>query len=147
MTYKKLTYNGTKCNNYLYFSFDSNYFDTDMVTSKLEIKPTSLIIKNDPIPKFTSWKYKIDVGNEIDLETPLEKLIDLFEKKTEEINGLKNKLGLTTRLQFVIDIDINPNVSTPYFGLNKRAIDFLNKTGTEVDFDIYKVDTIGVFNG
>ena len=78
--------------------------------------------------------------------TPLEKLVTLFEDKAEEINRLKKELGLTTRLQFVIDIDINPEASTPYFGLNKRTIDFLSKTGTEVDFDVYKADTIGVFN-
>ena len=55
------------------------------------------------------------------------------------------ELMLETRLQFVVDIDINPESSTPYFPLNKRIIKFLNQTETEVDFDIYKADTIGVF--
>jgi len=146
MTFEKLTYSGTECNNYLYFSFDSDYFDTDTVTAELGIEPTSLKLKNDPVPKSTSWSYRIDVGKEIDLETPLEKLVTLFEDKAEQINRLKKELGLTTRLQFVIDIDINPEASTPYFGLNKRTIDFLSKTETEVDFDVYKADTIGVFN-
>lgn len=146
MTFEKITYSGTECNNYLYFSFDSDYFDTDIVTSELGIEPTRLMIKKDPVPKSTSWSYRIEVGQEIDLETPLEKLVTLFEDKAEEINRLKKELGLTTRLQFVIDIDINPEASTPYFGLNKRTIDFLSKTGTEVDFDVYKADTIGVFN-
>ena len=72
------------------------------------------------------------------METPLAKLIDQFESKIEIINRLKNQLKLTTRLQFVINIDIDPDSSTPYFGLNKRAIDFLSRTGTEVDFDVYK---------
>ena len=146
MTFEKIAYGGTECNNYLYFSFDSDYFDTDVVTAQLGIEPTSLMIKNDPVPKSTSWKFQIEVGQEIDLETPLEKLVTLFENKTEEINRLKKELGLTTRLQFVIDIDINPDASTPYFGLNKRTINFLSKTETEVDFDVYKADTIGVFN-
>ena len=146
MTFEKLTYSGTECNNYLYFSFDSDYFDTDAVTAELGIKPTSLKLKNDPVPKSTSWSYRIDVGKEIDLETPLEKLVTLFEDKAEQINRLKKELGLTTRLQFVIDIDINPEASTPYFGLNRRTIDFLSKTETEVDFDVYKAETIGVFN-
>jgi hypothetical protein len=44
----------------------------------------------------------------------------------------------------VIDIDINPDSSTPYFGLNKRTIDFLAKTESNVDFDLYKTDTIGI---
>ena len=145
MISEKLTSSRTECNNYLYFSFDSDYFSTDMVTAELGIEPTSLMIKNVPVPKSTSWSYRIDAGKEIDLETPLEKLVALFEDKTQQINKLKKELGLTTRLQFVIYIDINPEASTPYFGLNKRTINFLSKTKTEVDFDIYKADTIGVF--
>ena len=142
--WKKLTYSGNECNNYLYFSFDAEYFDTKKVTEELNIEPTSVMIKKEPVPKSTAWKYQIDAGNEIDLESYLEKLIDIFEPKAETINGLKNKYNLTTRIQFVIDIDINPESSTPYFGLNKRAIDFLAKTRTEVDFDLYKTDTIGL---
>ena len=142
--WKKLTYSGNECNNYLYFSFDAEYFDTKKVTEELNIEPTSVMIKKEPVPKSTAWKYQIDAGNEIDLESYLEKLIDIFEPKAETINGLKNKYNLTTRIQFVIDIDINLESSTPYFGLNKRAIDFLAKTRTEVDFDLYKTDTIGL---
>ena len=140
--YEKLTYSGTECNNYLYFSFDAEYFDTKEITEKLNIEPSSVMIKKEPVPKSTAWIYQIDAGNEIDLENFLEKLIDIFEPKAEIINDLKDKLNLTTRLQFVITIDINPDSSTPYFGLNKRTIDFLSKTATEVDFDLYKADTI-----
>ena len=142
--YKKLTHSGTVCNNYLYFSFDAEYFDTKKITEKLNIEPTSVMIKKEPVPKFTAWIFQIDAGNEIDLETFLEKMIDIFEPKIEIINNLKDKLNLTTRIQFVIDIDINPDSSTPNFGLNKRTINFLSKTETEVDFDLYKADTIGI---
>jgi hypothetical protein len=143
---EKLTYNGNECNNYLYFSFNAEYFDTKKVTEGLRIEPTSVMKKNEPVPKSTAWDYKIEVGNQIDLETPLEKLIDIFEPKIEVINKLKMDLNLETRLQFVIDIDINPEASTPYFALNKRTVDFLSKTETEVDFDLYKSDTIGLLN-
>lgn len=144
--WQKLTYSGTECNNYLYFSFDAEYFDTTKITNELNIEPTSIMIKKEPVPKSTTWKYQINAGNAIDLESYLEKLIDFLEPKTEIINRLKNKYGLTTRIQFVIDIDINPESSTPYFGLNKKTIDFLAKTGTEVDFDLYKADTIGLLD-
>ncbi len=142
--YEKLTYSGKECTNYLYFSFDAEYFETEKITKELNIEPTSVIIKKEPVPKSTAWKYRIDAGNEINLEIDLEKLIKTFESKTEIINVLKAKYNLTTRIQFVIDIDINPEASTPSFGLNKKAIDFLSKTGTEVDFDLYKADTIGI---
>ena len=143
---QKITYSGNECNNYLYFSFDAEYFDTEEITRELNIQPTSLMIKKEPVPKSTAWKYQINAGSEIDLEKYLEKLIDIFETKIYIINQLKDKLNLTTRIQFVIDIDINPDASTPYFGLNKRAIDFLGKTETQVDFDLYKADTIGLLN-
>ncbi len=146
MIYKKLTYSGTKCNNYLYFSFDGEFFDVDVVTSELKLEPTSVMIYKEPAPKSTSWSYQVDAGEDINLETHLEKLIDILETKVDEINRLKEKLKLETRLQFVIDIDINPDSSTPYFGLNKRTIDFLGQTGTRVDFDLYKADTIGLLN-
>ncbi|WP_407264569.1 DUF4279 domain-containing protein [Tenacibaculum maritimum] len=143
---ENLTYSGNKCNNYLYFSFDADYFDTEKVTQELNIEPTSVMIKKESVPKSTAWKYQIYAGTDIDLETYIEKLIDIIEPKIEIINGLKEKYDLTTRIQFVIDIDINPESSTPYFGLNKRTVEFLAKTGTEVDFDLYKTDTIGILN-
>ena len=146
MAYEKLTYSGTECNNYLYFSFDAEYFETDAITDELKIEPTSVMIKKNPVPKSTSWNYKIDAGNEIELETFLEKLIDVFEPKIEHINRLKERLKLETRLQFVIDIDINPDESTPSFGLNKRTIDFLSRTNTDVNFDLYKSDKIGLLD-
>lgn len=142
MAYQKLTYSGTECKNYLYFSFEAAQFDIDIVTNELKIEPTSVMIKKDPVPKSTSWKYQIDAGTDIVLEIYLAKLIGIFENKIDEIKQLKEKLKLETRLKFVVDIDINPDSSIPYFRLNKRTIDFLGKTGTEVDFDLYKVDTI-----
>ncbi len=141
MTFDKITYSGTDCNNYLYFSFDAELFDSELLTTEMGIDPTMVIRKKDIVPKSTSWKYKIEAGNEINLEIHIEKLIDIFEPKIEIINRLKKELNLETRLQFVIDIDINPDTSTPYFGLNKRTINFLGKTETEVNFDLYKVDT------
>lgn len=144
MKFRKLTYSGTKCNNYLYFVFYGDEFNTKIITTELNIKPTSIKIKKDPIPKSTSWEFQINIGDEIDLETPLEKLIDTFEPKIKEIISIKEKYKLETLLQFVIDVDINPEASTPYFGLNNRTIRFLNQTETEVDFDLYKADTIGL---
>lgn len=142
MTFQKLTYNSDKYENYLYFSFDAEYFDTDIISQSLNVQPTSVSVKKDPIPKSTSWKYKISAGKDIDLETYLERLLIIFESKTEIINKLKEDLNLETHLQFVINIEIDPDSSTPYFGLNKRTIDFLGRTRTQVDFDLYKADSL-----
>ncbi len=146
MPFVKLTYSGTVCKNYLYFSFDADLFDVELVTLELNIQPTLVKIKSDPVPKKTCWNYQIDAGDDIILEPYLEKLLDTFESKIDVINQLKQKFKLRTRLIFVIDIDINPDASTPTFGLNKRAIGFLSETETLVDFDLYKADTIGLLN-
>jgi len=144
MSFQKLSYGGTKINNYIYFSFEGEYFDPNKITIELNIEPTSTKSKRKPVPKKTSWKFQIDVGNEIDLETPTQKIIKTLEPKIEEIIKLKKKYNLKTRLQFVINIDIDPKASTPFFPLNKRTINFLSKTETQVDFDIYKANTIGL---
>lgn len=144
MSFKKLTYSGNKCNSYIYFTFEGEYFDTEIITKKLNIEPTTTRLKKDPVPKSTSWKLQINIGNEIDLATPTADLIYLLEPKIEEIVKLKKEHNLETRLQFVIDVDINPESSTPYFPFNKRIIKFLFHTNTEVDFDIYKADTLGL---
>ncbi|MFD0962690.1 DUF4279 domain-containing protein [Pseudofulvibacter geojedonensis] len=66
----------------------------------------------------------------------LGELIDFLEPKIKVINHLKEKYLLATRIQFVIDINANSDSSTPFFGLNKNAVSFLYKTGTEVDYDL-----------
>jgi len=144
MPYQKLTYSGTECNNYLYFSFYADYFDVEIVTRALGLEPTSVMLKKDPIPISTYWNYKIVAGNDINLEQYLEMMIAILEPKVDDINNLKEKLKLETCIMLVIDVDINPEASTPYFGLNKRTINFLDKTGTTVHFDLYKADTIGL---
>jgi len=102
------------------------------------------MIKKDPVPRTTSWNYQLDARADIDLEPYLERLLGVFESKVDTINRLKEQFELETRLQFVIHIDIDPDASTPYFGLNGRVIDFLGRTRTEVDFDLYKADTLGL---
>ncbi len=89
MTYQKLTYSGTECNNYVYFSFDAEVFDTDLITDELKVEPTSVRMKKDPVPKSTSWICRIDAGKDSDLEPYVEKLIDIFESKVEVINRFK----------------------------------------------------------
>ncbi|MGK0365405.1 MAG: hypothetical protein ACI85O_002471, partial [Saprospiraceae bacterium] len=41
----------------------------DIITKKLNIKPTNVRIKKDPVPKSTCWQYEIHVGDDVDLVT------------------------------------------------------------------------------
>lgn len=146
MTFEKLTYSGKKCKNYLYFSFDGQFFDVNKITEELKIQPTKTRIKKEPVPKATSWQYRIDAGKKEDLRDEISEIVTMFYPKIPVILKLKEDLGVNTRLQFVLDIDVNPSASTPCFFLNKKIIDFLGRTETEVDFDLYKVDTIGILD-
>ena len=50
---------------------------------------------------------------------------------------LKDEYQLDSVLQIVLDIDINPNQSTPALGYDLKTIDFLHQTKTTIDVDIY----------
>lgn len=128
-----------KINSYIYFSFDGDEFDLNEVTKSLQLKPTLAKSKSRPTPKHTYWQYSVHAGESLDLEKVLLEIINIFEPKIETIIELKNKWSLSTRLQFVIEIDCAEDKSTPFFPLNSRVINFLSKTGTDVDFDIYKI--------
>ena len=137
MGFEKLTYSGTECNNYVYFAFDADYFDVKQVTDRLKIEPTSVMLKKDPRPKKTSWSYKIVAGNKIDMRDEISELVELFYPLIPEIIELKHELILRTRLQFVLDIDIDPDASTPCFAFDEKTSIFIGQTKTMVDFDLY----------
>jgi len=110
---------------YIYFAFDGEEFDIEEISKSLRLEPTSTLVKKDPIPKKTSWKYKITSDCNVDLETTTNSVVSVFVNKIDLINELKRKLNLNTRLQFVIYINTNPEEPTPYFPLEKEVIDFL----------------------
>jgi hypothetical protein len=66
--------------------------------------------------------------------------------KIEVIVKMKSELNISTRLQFVLYVDIDPEASTPCFTLDEKTIEFLGKTKSGVDFDLYKSDTIGLLD-
>lgn len=142
--WQKLTYSDIEVNNYVYFAFDAEIFDVSKVTEELGIEPTKVMIKGNPIPKSTSWKFEIKGGNDIFVEKIAKKLIQVFEPKIDIINTIKEKYNLTTRLEHVIHVDVNPNASTPIIGIDIEMLDFLHRTNTKVDYDIYKADSSGI---
>lgn len=61
--------------------------------------------------------------------------------KIDEINKLKEKYDLHSVLQFALEIDFNEEFNTPALGLDEKTIEFLYKTKTVVDVDIYRDDS------
>lgn len=129
------------CHSYLYFAFRGDGVDTEAVTRAMGITPTRVLHQAVPTPVCTHWEYRVDAGSDVLLDAYLTRLIDVFSPKVALINDLKQRLNLYTVLMFVIDIDMDPEASAPAFPLDGQTIRFLADTGTEVEFDLYKIDT------
>ena len=74
-------------------------------------------------------------------DLPSDVIVEKLKGKEAIINKIKEEQGLSTRLQYVIYVDINKEKSTPYLGFDEKIIEFLYKTNSETDFDIYRVDS------
>lgn len=70
----------------------------NLIYDELDLVPIKTMLKKEPVPINTMWQYDIEVGNDYDLEAPLDKLIDIFSSKIETIVQLKKKFELNTLL-------------------------------------------------
>ena len=132
---------------YVYFALTGDNFDTDEVTRKIGITPTDSWRKGDkrkfsPILEFASWKLSTDKGKEyILIDNLVDEIVSKLFDKIEIINDLKRRFQLDSVLEIVLDIDTNEAVSTPALGHDLRTIEFLYRTGTTTDIDIYRFNS------
>ena len=130
-------------NSYVYFAFSGNDFDPTHVTQELGIEPTDFWRKGDPgkyiqQQKYSCWRL-VSTGNEVlDIDKLVVEVISQLTHKISEIVILKDKLHLETFLEVVMYIDTNDEQSTPMLGHDLSVIEFLYKTGTRTDLDIYR---------
>jgi hypothetical protein len=81
----------------------------------------------------------VSTGNEIlDIDKLVVEVINKLTHKISEIVMLKDKFHLETFLEVVMYIDTNDEQSTPMLGYDLSVIEFLYKTGTRTDMDIYR---------
>ncbi len=136
-----------KSNSYIYFALKGGDFDPEIVTNMLGIKPTVTWRKGDkgiynPKMKYSCWELSTEKGKEsIFLDNLVTEIVEQLYDKIEIINKLKRDLDLTSVLEIVMDIDTNEEQSTPAFGHDLRTIEFLYKTKTTTDVDIYRYDS------
>lgn len=132
---------------YVYFALTGDNFDTDEVTSKIDISPTDSWRKGDkgkykPILEFASWRLSTDKGQEyIQIDKLVDEIVSKLFDKIEIINDLKRKFQLDSVLEIVLYIDTNEDSSTPALGHDLRTIEFLYRTGTTTDIDIYRFNS------
>lgn len=132
---------------YVYFGLKGDNFNPDHVTKKLGILPTKIYRKGESIGnsgnkiKFSGWYLYSDKINNLFVNELVEDVVEKLFEKIDIINSLKMEFQLSSILETVLYIDENEDVSTPVIGHNLRTIEFLFKTNTETDIDIYKFNS------
>jgi hypothetical protein len=145
MTAKKTTMeNG---NTYVYFALSGDNFDPEVVTKKIGVIPTEKWNKGDkgkykPTLEYTCWIFSTDKGKEyLMVDSLVDEVISKLFDKIEIINELKHQYNLESVLEIVMYIDTNEEQSTPALGHDLKTIEFLFRTQTKTDVDIYRFNS------
>lgn len=132
---------------YVYFLLSGDDFDPNIVTHRLGIAPTDTWKKGDkgrfkPILEYAGWRLSTDKSQEsLCIDDLLKEIVDKLFDKIEVVNDLKRQFQLVSTLEIVLYIDTNEARSTPALGYDGRTIEFLYKTGTTTDIDMYRFNT------
>jgi len=132
---------------YVYFALTGDDFDPQQLTHRIGIEPTESWIKGDkgkfkPKLNYSCWKLSTKEGNEyFVIYRLIEEIVAILYDKIDIINEVKTQYKLEPILEIVLDIDINPEISTPAMGHDLKTIEFLYKTNTRTDIDIYRFDS------
>lgn len=135
-----VTYNSKEAKSYLEFSLFGSDLNEVEINKILNLVATRVIYKKEPVPIYSSWKFRVNVDDHIDFKSAINTFLDTFFDRILLLLEIKSKLCLNTKLDFVINIRVDPKESTPYFPMDLKFIEFLHKTKTVVDYDIYKVE-------
>lgn len=132
---------------YVYFALTGDNFDTDEVTNRIGITPTDSWRKGDKgkykaVLEFASWRISTDEGKEyIFINNLVDEIVSKLYDKIEIINDLKRQYQLTSVLEIVLYIDTNEDNTTPSLGHDSKTIEFLYRTKTTTDVDIYRFNS------
>ena len=133
----------SKSNSYVYFAFQGDNFDPNVVTTELALEPTESWRVGEPgkyiqQQKYSCWQLKSTSDELLDMDKLVNEVLYQLSDRIESINKLKEKHSLNTVLGIVMYVDTNEEQSTPYLGHNSEVINFLHLTGTKTDLDIYR---------
>lgn len=134
-------------NTYVYFALTGEEFNPQIVTERIGIIPTEKWNKGDKGKykqdlEYSCWKLSTDKGKKyIIVDNLVDEVVTQLFDKIEIINDLKNQFYLDSVLEIVIYIDTNEEQTTPSLGLDLKTIEFLYKTQTKIDFDIYRFNS------
>lgn len=136
-----------KGNTYVYFALTGDNFDPQVVTDRIGIIPTEAWNKGEkglfkPNLEYSCWKLSTEIGREyILVDNLIDEVISMLFDKIEIIKSLKNQYNLKSVLEIIMYIDINEEQCTPALGHDLKTIEFLYKTQTKTDVDIYRFNS------
>jgi len=136
-------------NSRVYFALKGENFKPAEITVRLGIEPTTTWQKGDKGQytsqlKFSSWQLETEEGKEpLWIDQLVTAVIAKLEDRAETILQLKQEFGLESVLAIVLYVDVNEDESTPALGHDLRTINFLYRTQTRTDVDIYRYDSRG----
>lgn len=134
-------------NTYVYFALTGDNFDSQIVKERIGVTPTEKWNKGDkgkhiPTIDYSCWKLSTDKGKEnIMVDSLVDEVIGQLFDKIEIINELKYQFDLDSVLEIVMYIDTNEEQSTPALGHDLKKIEFLHRTQTKTDVDIYRFNS------
>lgn len=132
---------------YVYFALTGDNFDPQIVTERIGITPTQHWKKGDKGKykhnlAYSCWKLSTDEGKEyILVDSLVDEVIEQLFDKIEIINELKMQFNLDSVLEIVMYIDTNEEQSTPALGHDLKTIEFLYRTQTKTDVDVYRFNS------
>ncbi|MES2777139.1 MAG: DUF4279 domain-containing protein [Bacteroidota bacterium] len=133
---------------YVYFALEGDNFNPDEVTKRLGVLPTKIRRKGEPVGnngmknKFSAWYLHTEKTDNLFVKNLVKDVVERLFDKIDIINGLKKDFHLTSILETVLLIDENEEVSTPVIGQDLNTIEFLFRTSTKTDVDIYRFNSL-----
>ena len=129
----------TNTTGYIYFAIKTEDPSVSIETFNnfLNLSPTNFKLKgekNGKIPVCTSWEYSTGNLTNPFLAEELEKLIKTLSNHTEEFKKLKDTYS---ELHFVLQVVSYIGDETPGLSFSKNVLDFVNKTSSVIDCDLY----------
>jgi len=134
-------------NSYVYFALKGD-FDPQVVTDRIGIEPSEKWKKGDKgrykkTLDFSRWILSTDKGKEhMFIDKLVDEIVNKLFDKIQIINEIKEQFQLDSVLEIVMYVDTNEDYSTPALGHDLKTIEFLFRTRTRTDVDIYRFNSI-----
>lgn len=105
----------------------------------LGVEPTAILRMGDRINdkrtrSFTSWEYKSEVLETLDVDDVLLPILNVFQDKTDTINHIKEKLNLNAIIRLVITMI---DGHTPGLVISPEFSKFASAINAFIDIDMY----------